>query len=234
MNTARAIIEFEKNGYNRDSVKHDILWEKLGENIFFPTNHVFVEEDDLVEYCYYVKKGRVAAFHLYPDGEERIFEIHDEGELFLENSLLFHAYSPVSYRTMCATEVIRINKCKMKGAIKANPEIALDVMNQISGKYHSSMSRLRNATTQNVGWKVCEFFLTFAEKYGVPYKGKVLIQEKISQQFISSYIGINRITVVRVVKELKEKRLIEKIGKFYYVCDVKKLKEYQQSIDKDA
>ena len=37
-----------------------------------------------------------------------------------------------------------------------------------------------------------------------------------------------------LVKELKEHGLIEKVGKFYYVCDAEKLKAYQKTIDKDA
>ncbi len=232
MNTARQLFDYDYDNLSRQSPDYS-MWEQLGENIFFPANHVFVEAEQQVNYCYFVKKGRVAAFHIYPNGEERIFELHDAGQLFLENSLLFQAHSLVSYKTTCATELIRISKCRMKKAIKENPSFALDVMNQTSLKYHSSMDRLRNTTTQNVPWKICDFFLTFAERYGVPYKGKILIQEKISQQFISNYIGINRITVVRIVKELKTLGLIEKIGKFYYVCDVNGLKEYQMAIDKN-
>ena len=233
MNTAINMMAHAYTKKSKTSID-SFQWELLGENIFFPENHTFIEAEQLVEFCYYVKKGRVASYHLYPNGEERIFELHDVGQLFLENSLLFDAYSPVSYRTTCATELVRISKCRMKRAIKDNPLFALAVMEQISYKYQSSMERLRNTTTQNVHWKVCDFFLTFAERYGIPYKGRILIQEKISQQFISNYIGINRITVVRVVKELKNLGLIEKIGRFYYVCDIEGLEEYQRTIDKNV
>ena len=233
MNTAYTIFECKHTDKSKTS-DASYPWEKLGEIIFFPENHTFIEVDQLVEYCYYVKKGRVVSYHIFPNGEERIFELHDAGELFLENSLLFAARSPVSYKTTCATELIRINKCRIKREIKENPVFALSVINQTSYKYQSSMERLKNTTTQNVHWKICDFFLVFAKKYGIPYKGKILIQEKISQQFISNYIGINRITVVRIVKELKNEGLVEKLGRFYYICDVDSLKQYQQMIDKNV
>ena len=232
MNTVKISNECSTR-YNDMTLDDHIQWENLGQIISIGENETFIEADQLVEYCYYVKKGRVISYHLYPDGRERIFEIYDEGQLFLENSLLFDAHSPVSYKTTTVTELIRISKCRIKKEIKDNPVFALNVMKQTSYKYQSSMEGLRNATTQNVNWKVCDFFLSFAERYGIPYKGRILIGERVSQQFISNYTGINRITVVRAVKELKNLQLIEKMKSFYYICDLKKLKEYQKSLDRN-
>lgn len=208
--------------------------ENLGESVFYPAKHVFVDAGDNVDYCYVVKKGSVVAFETHLNGEERIYHLHNKNSIFLETHLLFGKPSSVSFKTTCATELIRIDKKKLKSAIKMDPQLVMDILEATSKKYHSSMEQVRHMNTHNASWKICDLFLSFAEQYGVLCDEKIVIQQKISQQFIASMLGLNRITTVRAVKELRELGLVEKVGKYYCINDIEKIVEYQQSLDKYA
>jgi CRP/FNR family transcriptional regulator len=91
------------------------------------------------------------------------------------------------------------------------------------------MDQIRQASVHNATWKVCNLLLIFADRFGVIYDGKVLIREKISQQMLSNLLGINRITVVRVIKDLKNEALLEQIDGFYCIRSVERLKKYQKT-----
>ena len=89
-------------------------------------------------------------------------------------------------------------------------------------------ARKREATQCSVAWKACNLLLTFAERYGVPYDGKILIKEKISQQIMANLLGVNRITMVRAIKELRELGMIEQVNGFYCIRDKEKMRAFMQ------
>lgn len=154
--------------------------EKLGQLIFFPQKHIILEEGQFSDHCYIVKKGRVVSYETYPNGEERIYHFHEEGALFLEENVLFGQVSPFCFRTACATELICIEKSRLLNAIKTDSDLALDIIEAASAKFHSAMEQARHAKNYSILWKICDLLLSFADYHGKTYGNKVLIKEKIS------------------------------------------------------
>ena len=207
--------------------------QKLGECISLPKNHILLEAYEESKYCYVVKSGRVISYEIYPNGEERIYHFHEEGALFLEENILFHQTSPLAFRTACATELIRIEREQFLFEIRRNPDLALDMIEAASAKFHSAMEQARHAKNYSILWKICDLLLSFADYNGKTYGNRVLIKEKISQQTISDLLGANRITTVRAIKELKTLGLIETVKGMYCMPDVEALREYRDDSDKN-
>lgn len=204
--------------------------EKLGEEMIIPANHVFIEAGQIPKYCYVVKKGRVISYEKPVKEEERIYHFYEANGVFLESDLIYERPTQVSYRAVSNCEVVRINRVSLMKAIFTDAEVAMDVMEAISSKLHSVTRQIVQIRGRNANWKTCEFFLAIAEQYGVDVDGKIVIEEKFSQQTIASVLGVNRITVVRAMKELKEKGLLEHCHGSYRILDIDGLKEYQSSI----
>ena len=209
-------------------------FEKIGECVVFPKNHIILEPYDQSKYCYVVKRGRVVSCETFSNGEERIYHLHEEGALFLEDNLLFHQTGPLSFRTTCDTELVRIERKELLQEMQNNPNLALDILEAANGRFHSAMEQVRHARNYSIAWKICDFLLSFAEYKGKQYGNKILIDEKISQQMISDVIGANRITTVRAIKELKDLGLLETVKGKYCIPNVEKLLEYQNAIDKNV
>lgn len=204
--------------------------EKLGEKKKFPKNHILVEAGARTNYCYIVKSGRVVAYEYTISGEERIYNFNEKNSLLLEANLLFDWESPVNFRTTLPSELVCIDKETLMGAIETDSEVCKDIMESLATKFMSAMEQIRHANFHNASWKICDLLLIFAEHYGVPYDGKVLIQEKISQQLLSNLLGMNRVTAVRAIKELKDMALIEQINGYYCIRDVERLKRHQAKL----
>ncbi len=204
--------------------------EKLGEKKQFPKGHILIQAGEMARYCYIVKKGRVIAYEYTFSGEERIYNFNEQNSLLLEANLLFDYPSPVCFKTVQPSELIFIDKETLIKSIQADPQVSMDIMESLATKFLSSMEQIRHANFHNAGWKICDLLLVFADRYGVPYDGKVLIKEKISQQLLSNLLGINRVTAVRAIKELKEMSLIEQINGFYCIRDVERLRRHQDRL----
>ena len=84
--------------------------EKLGQKKSFPKNHMLVQAGTRTNYCYIVKKGRVAAFETTVTGEERIYNFNESNSLVLEGNLLFDQESPVNFKTVQPSELVCITK----------------------------------------------------------------------------------------------------------------------------
>lgn len=204
--------------------------ERLGEKKTFPKNHILVQAGAGTNYCYIVKSGRVIAYEYTVSGEERIYNFNERNSIFLEANVLFGWDSPVTFKTSMKSELVCIDKETLTRAIAEDPEIAMDIIQAQATKFMSSMEQIRHASFHSAAWKICDLLLIFAESYGVPYDGKVLIQEKISQQTLSNLLGINRVTAVRAIKELKDMSLIEQINGYYCIRDISRLQRHQAKL----
>ncbi|MCD8020557.1 MAG: Crp/Fnr family transcriptional regulator [Clostridiales bacterium] len=204
--------------------------EKLGEEKEFPKDYELVQAGQKVKYCYIVKYGRVIGYEYTLNGEERIYNVNEANSLMLEANLLFDYVCPVNFKTILPSKLVCIDKATLLKAVHNDNEVCMDIMESMSIKLMSSMNQVRHANFYNASWKICDLLIQFADRYGVYYDGKILIQEKISQQYISNLLGINRVTTVRAIKELKEMGLIEHINGYYCIRDMEKLKRHQERL----
>ena len=205
--------------------------EKLGCIRQYPKNYVIIEPGEIPSYCYIVRKGRVITFEFTPTGEERVYNFMEENSLMLEANMLMEMPAQVYFKTTAPSELVCIEKEALLRAMASDPQLTFDIVESLSNKFFAAMDQIREACSHNATWKLCNLLLIFADRFGVDYDGKTLIQEKVSQQMMSNLLGINRITTVRIIKELKELNLVEQVNGFYCIRNIEKLKQYQRDTD---
>ena len=209
------------------------LLKSMGNLIDVEKDTVLINANEIPKYCYYVKSGRVISYEYSKSGEERIYTFSERDSLVLEESLLFMRPVPVSFRAAVNSKLVQIDRNTLLSEIVNNPEFAIDIIHSVSEKFLSAMEQIRQISSYSATWKICSLLIVFANNYGVPYDGKTLIQEKISQQMISSMLGINRITAVRSIKNLKNTGLIEQINGYYCIRSIDKLKRHMELIENE-
>jgi len=200
--------------------------EKIGSVRNFPKNHILIEPGTVPDVCYVVKRGRVITSEYTPGGIERVYNFMEAPSLILECNLLMEVAVPVFFMTAMPSELVAIDRETLLAAMAEDPKLNFDIITSISDKFLAAMDQIREASTHNASWKVVNLLLIFAERFGEPYDGKVMIKEKISQQMLSNLLGISRITTVRIIKDLKELWLIELINGYYCIRDVDKLRQH--------
>lgn len=195
-------------------------WERivgLGDRIFFPENKTFVNAGDDISYCYLVIEGRVMSIEYTADGEEHIFNVFDKGSIFLESNLLFNSPAAVSFQTVIPTELVRINHDDLIQAMQKDVDLSLFLLESMSYKYYSAMDQLRENYNHDALWKVYNLLLLLASNYGKPHGDWIMINFKISQQTLGNHLGMSRITVSKIIKELKEREMVEIVNGYYCI-----------------
>ncbi|MGN0974559.1 MAG: Crp/Fnr family transcriptional regulator [Gemmiger sp.] len=200
-------------------------WERfltLGDHVYFGKNKLLVEAGQPVRWCYLVVEGRVISKEYTPEGTEHIYNFFEDGSLFLESNVLLDAPAAVCFQTMAPCDLVRISKKALLDAMDGDREITRFVLESISYKYYSAMDQLRENYDHDATWKLYNMLLIMADNFGeLRDNGWVRIRLKISQQMLSSLLGVNRVTVCKVLKEMKEMRLIEQVNGYYCIRNTK-------------
>ncbi|MGN0158554.1 MAG: Crp/Fnr family transcriptional regulator [Brotaphodocola sp.] len=207
--------------------------EKLGIARKYPKGKVINNINEIPEYCYLVKSGRVLGYEITCAGDQRVFNFMEPGSIFLESFVLFDKPCPILFKAVMDSELIAIHKCTLKRAFKHDIDVVMDICEALSMKFLSSMEDIRTLPQQSAAWKICRLLLNFADHYGEQYNKMILIKENINQQMLADLLGMNRITVTRKLKELKDCGLIDKSNGFYYICDIDKFRVYMRTIQTD-
>jgi CRP/FNR family transcriptional regulator len=205
--------------------------EKLGFPKKLPKGNVFVEPGDLPKYCYVIRKGGVIGFEYAGGGDERIYNVMLPGSLLLEANLILNKPSPVYFKTIKPSELICIDRHTLLEQMNADFNLVISVIESISYKFMAAMEQVREAKCHDADWRLCSLLLMFVERYGVPYDGKIMIREKVSQQVLSDLLGVNRITVNRIVKKLRDMELILQVNGYYCIYDEERLRRHMDYID---
>jgi CRP/FNR family transcriptional regulator len=205
--------------------------EKLGFLTKMPKNSIFIEPGDIPKYCYVVKKGGVIGFEYASGGDERIYNIMLPGSLVLEMNVILNKPSPVYFKSIKPSELVCIDRHTLLRQMNDDFHLAIKIIESISNKYLTAMEQIRETECHDTNWRFCSLLLMFADRYGVPYNGTIIIKEKINQQILSDLLGVNRITVNRIIKTLKDSDLLSQINGYYCILDTNKLRQHMDHLE---
>jgi CRP/FNR family transcriptional regulator len=211
--------------HGTDSLEEMGFFKKL------PKGDVFIEPGEIPKYCYVIKKGGVVGFEYTEGGEERIYYIMLPGSLMLESFVILNKPCPVSFKTIKPTELICIDRHTLIEQMSNDFSLVMSIIESTSYKLLSAMDQVRAVECHNTVWRFCNLLLMFADKYGVPYEGKIMIAEKVSQQTLSNLLGLNRITVNRIIKKLRNMELVLNLNGYYCIPDTERLRRHMDYIE---
>ena len=130
-------------------------------------------------------------------------------------------------RVMVDGEVHQLsNPPKLEKQVKHDIDVVMDVCQAMAAKFLSAMGQIRISQQKPAEWKICRLLQIFMEHYGVAYDGKILITEKVSQQMIADMLGMNRITVAKKFKELRDISMLEQINGFLCIRSSESLQKH--------
>ncbi len=202
--------------------------EALGETVSVDRNMDLNKINEIPEYCYLVKKGRVMCYEITLNGEQRVYSFMEQDSIFLEDCMLLDRPSPVLFRTIVPSVLVRIHKCTLKHAFKNDIDIVMDVCMSLAEKFLSAMAQVRSGQQRSAEWRICRLIQIFMEHYGTQYDGKILISQKISQQMIADMLGMNRVTVSKKFKELRDLSLLEQINSYICIRSAEALEKHME------
>jgi CRP-like cAMP-binding protein len=196
-----------------------------------PKDTVILKAGDIPDCCYYIEWGQVISYEYNAQGTERVFSTNDAGSLMLVPSMIIVHPVTLNFRTTRESKLLQIDNQRLFDLIASEPDVAADFIYMLSGQLISTIEQYRESGNYSVKWRLCNLLINLAKQKGVEYDGKVLIQEKVSQQTMANQIQANRVTVARIIRELKDLGHIEYINGYYCIRDLERLKRHMDRLN---
>jgi len=173
-----------------------------GKTIFFP--------GDPAERVYFLLRGAVKLSRVYESGEEITVALLRENSVFGVLSLITGQRSDRFYHSVAFTPVELMSAPieQAEQAFAENPDLARLMLKGLSSRILQTEMMIETLAHRDMGSRLVSFLLILCRDFGEPIPEGIRIDLKLSHQAIAEAIGSTRVTVTRLLGELREKDMI--------------------------
>ncbi|MEM6502984.1 MAG: global nitrogen regulator NtcA [Cyanobacteria bacterium P01_C01_bin.89] len=184
-----------------------------GKTIFFP--------GDPAERVYFLLKGAVKLSRVYESGEEITVALLRENTVFGVLSLLTGNRSDRFYHSVAFTpvELLSVSIEQMEKSLKEEPELAMVMLRGLSSRILQTEMMIETLAHRDMESRLVSFLLILCRDFGIPSPDGVTVDLKLSHQAIAEAIGSTRVTVTRLLGDLRDRQMISILKKKITVHD---------------
>ncbi|MGL5871883.1 MAG: global nitrogen regulator NtcA [Xenococcaceae cyanobacterium] len=173
-----------------------------GKTIFFP--------GDPAERVYFLLKGAVKLSRVYEAGEEITVALLRENSVFGILSLITGQRSDRFYHAVAFTPVELLSAPieQVEHSLKENPDLSMLMLQGLSSRILQTEMMIETLAHRDMGSRLVSFLLILCRDFGIPTAEGIRIDLKLSHQAIAEAIGSTRVTVTRLLGDLRTENMI--------------------------
>jgi global nitrogen regulator NtcA len=173
-----------------------------GKTIFFP--------GDPAERVYFLLKGAVKLSRVYEAGEEITVALLRENSVFGVLSLITGQRADRFYHAVAFTpvELMSVPIEYVEKALQEHPDLFMMMLKGLASRILQTEMMIETLAHRDMGSRLVSFLLILCRDFGVPNPEGVTIDLKLSHQAIAEAIGSTRVTVTRLLGDLRDQHMI--------------------------
>jgi len=161
-------------------------------------NTVIFQEGDDSDALYIIEAGRVKVFLSDDNGREIILNTLGPREYFGEMALIDDVPRSASVMTIDACTFKVLSRQDFAECLERHPRIALNLVKELSRRLRKLTDSVKSLALMDVYGRVAKTLLGLAQQVD----GKLVIDQRLTQQDIANRIGASREMVSRILKDL--------------------------------
>lgn len=168
---------------------------------------------DAADCLYIVQVGTVKVSYVDLNGEEKIINIFQSGDVF--GNLFFGKYR---HRIGNAEALGDVALCRMTEAafvdlIQRFPLIALNFIRHQADEHRETVARLHSLMSMDAKHRLLGTLLSLARRYCCDQAEWFSLPESLTQEDIANMTGLNRSTVSLIINELRREHILGGTGR---------------------
>ena len=174
------------------------LFRSAGHARALPADTDIFVQGDPASCIYLVTRGRVRAFAMSADGRETTLEVLTAGRIFGDSSFLSGIRRSVTIRTVTAAELVVCPTDRLVELCRGSAEVMVLLFQHMAETCNYLTHQVTRLVHYDSRQRVADFLLCESDSRGreeLPYT-----HEEIAQS-----VSLNRVTVSRILSELKER-----------------------------
>ena len=175
----------------------------------FKKNTIIINEGDEASTFFIIITGAIKVFLSNEEGKEIIINAQGPGDHFGELALLDGAPRSASVITTEKSTIGVISKEDFHHVLSRNTDLALNLIRELTRRVRFLSDNVRTLALMDVYGRIAKVLLGMAQEED----GKMVINNRPTQQDIANHIGASREMVARILKDLSTGNYITIDGK---------------------
>jgi CRP-like cAMP-binding protein len=155
-----------------------------------------------------VVRGRVKICAHSSEGKELILNIIERGGLFGEIALFDGEPRTADAIALEETDLLSLERSKFQPFLKENPDLAQRLLTVVCKRFRETSEHLEDSLFREAPSRLARCLLRLSRAFGKDVDDGTLLDIKLSQQQLGSYVGISRETVNKQLGEWQRDGLI--------------------------
>ena len=187
---------------NGEDYSSNIELFERGKTIFFP--------GDPADKIYFLLKGAVKLSLVYEAGDEITVALLRENSVFGVFSLIAGQKSDRFYHAVAfsAVELLSAPTNRVEEALKIKSDLSILMLKGFSSRILQTEMMIETLAHRDMGSRLVSFLLILCRDFGVPVSDGIHIDLKLSHQAIAEAIGSTRVTITRLLGDLRQQGII--------------------------
>ena len=170
--------------------------------------------------CYRVDEGLLKAFVAEPGGGERILAVLGPRSIVGELSMIDKEPRSASVAALRDSKLSFVSRATFEAFGQSRPELYRHLTTLLAHRLRFTNETVAATSFLSFKGKIARALLNLAEEFGRDMgKGRIVIQQKVSQGDLAAMAGTARETVSRVLHDWTDRSLVSRIEGYYYLED---------------
>jgi CRP/FNR family cyclic AMP-dependent transcriptional regulator len=170
--------------------------------------------------CYHIDQGLLKASVTEPGGGERILAVLGPGSVVGELSMIDGVPRSASVIALRDSKLSFISRAAFQAFGEARPELYRYLTTLLARRLRFTNDIVAATSFLSLKGRVARVLLSLAEEFGRDVgQGRVVIQQKVSQDDLAAMAGIARENVSRVLRDWTSHSLVSRISGYYCLED---------------
>jgi len=174
--------------------------------VFKKKNNLFLE-GDLPNYLFFLNKGKIKTFKTNEEGKEYITGLYKEGDFLGYESLLKNSEYTETASALEESEIAIIPRQDFFALLYKNREVAKKFIDILTDKVVEKEKELLKLAYDSVRQRVADALLRVKDRYQEGSESSFSIN--LSREDLANMVGTATESVIRVLSDLKEEKLVE-------------------------
>ncbi|MBK8027229.1 MAG: Crp/Fnr family transcriptional regulator [Chloroflexi bacterium] len=174
--------------------------------------YIFMAGDE-ADALYIVQLGTVKVGYVDLNGEEKILDIFQAGDIFGYLFLGKYRQRIGNAQAMADVVLCRLTEVDFIQLIQKFPLIALNFIRQQADEYRETVARMHALMSMDARHRLLGTLLTLARRYCCDEGAWFALPESLTQEDIAKMTGLNRSTVSLLINELRRESVLGGVGR---------------------
>ncbi|MGA4850648.1 Crp/Fnr family transcriptional regulator [Streptomyces sp. G5(2025)] len=180
----------------------------IGRSLAYPSRDVIMRQDEPSSHVLLILRGWTKVTATAANGYEALLALRGPGDIVGEGAALSGRHRSATVTALEQVEAVGIEQSRFTAFLSRNPQVALKLLGLATDRQRSTDRRRLEWAALTVRERLAVLLLDLVRTHGTRTDEGIALTIPLSQHEFAGSVGASREAVARLLKELRDRRIV--------------------------